>query len=596
MISRQRAILKEAIRAPDALSARYLPFFIGLNFPFLLLIDNMWRLSGHDQLRLVLAKATGFGVLFLYFLLIKNTFNARLRRLLSMPILLILSGIGGAIQGIVSGGLLELLELKTQFSIFDRSLTAFVVALTWLPINAVATSALSTFRKNRTEYLRRIEAIGRISFEQEGLAKKIRSQVEAEIIGELKWSREFARSKFKSSIEEGISSSAMSPQLIVEYANQDLRAISHKLWEQADTKSRVSTSVKTSEMDNYWLLYKMNYFLPPLNSSVQAFMILTLFLPLSLRGFPITVQLETAAIFSAVGFGTLKFGELLYKRLPKYGPIIIAFRTFSALIASCLTAILFSNEYILNVPNLPLPRLVGALIAFILIDVALAISKSILYSQEEQIEALFRSIGREKAQINLANLEIAMISRQWAQHIHGSLSSKLISTAAILESAVEHKDLAVKEAAINEVFQILSKDFAGPVIVKRELMQEIFHKVHQWNSVIDISIKSSEKLDFPTIPVERVGLAIEEALANAYRHGQATKVEILLRSVDVETFECTITDNGIGSADYPKNGLGSALFDAVAPGNWSLETSPDGVGTQLRLLISAPSIPSIGDY
>jgi two-component sensor histidine kinase len=102
-------------------------------------------------------------------------------------------------------------------------------------------------------------------------------------------------------------------------------------------------------------------------------------------------------------------------------------------------------------------------------------------------------------------------------------------------------------------------------------------------------------LNFPTIPVEKFGLAIEEALANAYRHGQATKVSVLLNPLDSQLLECTITDNGVGLSGYKRDGLGSALFEAIAPGNWSRELGADGVGTRLRLLVSAPNNPSVGD-
>jgi signal transduction histidine kinase len=265
------------------------------------------------------------------------------------------------------------------------------------------------------------------------------------------------------------------------------------------------------------------------------------------------------------------------------------------LIFSILVAVILNNEYILNAPNLPVPRLIGAFIAFVFTDVALAVCKSTLYSQEDQIEALYRSIGRKKAQINLANLEIALISREWAQHIHGTLASKLLTAAAILENSIPGQDLVSKESAIREATHIMNGEFAIPPKRERSLMQEFTHRVHQWSSIINIETHGVVDLHLPSISVEKFGLAIEEALANAFRHGQATKVRIFLKKIDEHSFECTISDNGIGLAEYQRNGLGSSLFEDIAPGKWSRELGADGVGTCLRLLVSAPNNPSVGD-
>jgi len=595
MDKKQRSILKDSLAAPDALSLRYLPFFMVITFPFLLIFDHVWELPFQDELRLTLAKTISYGFLYLYFLLIKITCNSRQRRSISIPILFFLSGLGGAFQGIVSGFLIQIFGVKAPISIFERSLTAFFIALTWLPINAVASSAILTFRKNRSEILRRSEQIGRIAFEQAGLAKKIRLQIEGEIVNELNWTREYAHSKFERSLDKGFDATRMNSQFLREYASQDLRAISHKLWNQAEVKSKAILPKKTSEIRSIWELYRMSFYLPPIDSFVQGFILLTLFLPISLRGYPLYSQFEAALVLSIVVFGVLRVGYLLYKRFPNQCPVIIPLRTFSALGFSYILAVVLNNVVATGVPKIPAPSLISALIIFISVDVTMSIAKATLYTQEEQIKALHRSVGRHKAQINMANLEIALVSREWAQHIHGTLASKLLMSAAILEKTVAVTDLTVKEAALAEATQILNRDFVPQQSVKRDLMQEILHRVHQWNPILIIELQGSMDLYFPTISVEKFGLAIEEALANAYRHGQATKVSILLNPLDSQSLECTIIDNGVGLAGYKRDGLGSALFDAIAPGNWSRSAGTGGIGTCIRLLVSAPAIPSAGE-
>lgn len=593
MNKKQQVILKNILKGPDAISLQYFPFFMGITFPVLLILENIWKFDGQDRLFIILAKASGYAFMYIYFRLIKFACGARMRRSLSFPVLLILSGMGGAIQGSVSGVLLDVLGFNASISTLNRTFTAFFVSLSWLPINAVASTAIAKFRENRSDLLRRSNQIAKIAFEQEGLAKSIRQRVENDIVDELNWSRDLAHSKFQLSIDKGINVSNMNSQLIKEYASKDLRSISHRLWGQAEQRSKAIPSTKSSELRSLWQLYRMSYFLPPVASSIQSFIVLTLFLPIFLRGYSIGIQVKTALMISVLFYGILRIGDWFYKRFPDRSAWIIPLRSLSAAASSIAASFLLTKEILNNALESPVLRPISGAIIYVVVDVALAISKSALYSQEDQSEALYRSFGSQKAEVNLANLEIALISREWAQHIHGSLATKLITSAVILEKTVGNLDLSSKADAIDEVTRIMNGDFAIPNRVNRDLMQELLHRVHQWNSIIEIQVQGEVTLNIPTVSSVKFGLAIEEALANAYRHGRAKRVEILLKQLNELTFECTITDDGIGLDDYERDGLGSSLFEAISPGVWSRKAGPNGQGVQVHLLIKGSGNPSL---
>lgn len=103
----------------------------------------------------------------------------------------------------------------------------------------------------------------------------------------------------------------MNSQLIKEYANQDLKAISHRLWEQANRKSKDVPQAKTNELRRILELYRMSYFLRPSDSLIQTFIIITLFLPIFLRGHSLQSQLETAVTFTLVLHAMLRLGDYL---------------------------------------------------------------------------------------------------------------------------------------------------------------------------------------------------------------------------------------------------------------------------------------------
>jgi signal transduction histidine kinase len=74
--------------------------------------------------------------------------------------------------------------------------------------------------------------------------------------------------------------------------------------------------------------------------------------------------------------------------------------------------------------------------------------------------------------------------------------------------------------------------------------------------------------------IERI---VEEAIANAYRHGGAFQVDVAVR-VEGDEIAIRVTDNGSGLSSAREPGLGCRLFETAAPGRWSLLHAPSGGG------------------
>jgi signal transduction histidine kinase len=85
------------------------------------------------------------------------------------------------------------------------------------------------------------------------------------------------------------------------------------------------------------------------------------------------------------------------------------------------------------------------------------------------------------------------------------------------------------------------------------------------------------EISAPTESLSRLQTrVVEEAIANAYRHGKATHVKVLL---DEGSTLLIVDDDGFGPKEGPK-GLGSFIFDSIGP--WSIEALPSG-GSRFQL-------------
>jgi two-component sensor histidine kinase len=73
-----------------------------------------------------------------------------------------------------------------------------------------------------------------------------------------------------------------------------------------------------------------------------------------------------------------------------------------------------------------------------------------------------------------------------------------------------------------------------------------------------------------------LGQVIEEMVSNAFRHGNATHINISISVKDEIQLQITARDNGLGIVGEPTPGLGSQIFEMSSDGNWTLENFDTG--------------------
>ncbi len=183
--------------------------------------------------------------------------------------------------------------------------------------------------------------------------------------------------------------------------------------------------------------------------------------------------------------------------------------------------------------------------------------------------------------------QIAMLARETAQYLHGSLQTRLVGCSLAMEQASETGDAAALERALAEALSALDTP-ATPVTPARSIRDEVGRKVDLWDGFCSFNVVMDGGIGEATESAVVVGRVVEEAISNAIRHGHASHIEIsVTRSAD-DCLKVRVTDNGTGPQGGSP-GLGSAYLAMVSDGTWSIESSDLGtdvvvpIGTANRL-------------
>ena len=136
----------------------------------------------------------------------------------------------------------------------------------------------------------------------------------------------------------------------------------------------------------------------------------------------------------------------------------------------------------------------------------------------------------------------------------------------------------------------ITQSLSKPLDAKIDLRSAMDDLVEVWHGVVAITYRGSREavdlLDEDDFAKQSISEICKEAVGNAYRHGQATKVEINLQIV-AKRFELTISNDGIAPVEKRSKGIGSKMFDDLAP-RWSL-TNTGGI-TTLKARVPSSSL------
>ncbi|MGI9186095.1 MAG: hypothetical protein ACR2J9_01005, partial [Gaiellales bacterium] len=177
---------------------------------------------------------------------------------------------------------------------------------------------------------------------------------------------------------------------------------------------------------------------------------------------------------------------------------------------------------------------------------------------------------------------VTLAARDVSRELHGSVQTRLIAAALAGERALASGDRAALEAAVTE---------AGRVLVQLEpqaravgsIEEEVAARSDLWDGLCEIRVEIDDLTGVGADPAS-VGRVVEEGIANAVRHGGATRIDITVRAAGAGAIVVVIDDDGT-APNAESSGTGSAMIDAITGGAW--RRTATGVGCRLEATIAA---------
>lgn len=224
-------------------------------------------------------------------------------------------------------------------------------------------------------------------------------------------------------------------------------------------------------------------------------------------------------------------------------------------------------------------RIVGTFLALTLGVVVTSVLRALHTHRARVLERLRVDSDEARAAQTVLSTRLATATRKVASELHGSLQTRLLACAGALDHASRAGDPGAVDAALSRVLEILADPLAdaGPNGTGAEgldLAEAIGFRVCEWDGLLSVRVDVDPSLspDFDGA-ADAAAIVVEEALANAYRHGQATDVEVVARRRGRELI-LTVRDNGVGLGSQPA-GLGVRRMQSL--GRATIESVPGGV-------------------
>lgn len=292
-----------------------------------------------------------------------------------------------------------------------------------------------------------------------------------------------------------------------------------------------------------------------------------------------TVRVSIVVAFIVV---VMNAANRLMRRNPRYHvhifvSTILAFQVFDA-----LDAVVYVHQtgepYTLQKALLD----VAASVTIILLASGVG---SVRLTSDKMLATFHGDLDERHVELLAQNREVGEVARAIATKLHGSVQTRLLSCAAAVDKASTEGNLVALNAALHEARLVLDSplDPTADEIVGTvdDLVQA---KCDLWAGLCAVDIALEPQMaklsgrraaDFAAI--------VEEGLANAVRHGRASRVTIF-GTFDGVTVRGVVRDDGIGLGGGSPN-VGTSLYELLTEGQYSLTGSDDGPGAILTFTL-----------
>lgn len=501
------------------------------------------------------------------------------RNLSPMPLwqILILGGLGGAVQSICIEILIWIFLLPSTSSIYVRLASAAFMAGIWLPAQSVIVINFTRYQKmyeSMQDQLIQLETVKQARKRLRTLDEDI---LRKQIVDLVLKSRDKASTILEKALDD--KSPANLPDVARGLASDQLRILAHEIselnlateskkhWWNIDKRFSTSVpgailkSIRTRPLNPEWFLLVL---------------LATISLPL-FRQRGLLVASSVLVAIAIVCYLIHLVGFSLYARYPRYAFL----NTFLVTAFTILIPLLLLGRIPGNTPTVR--NEIAYTFTVLIITGFGHLAQAGLLQQEELMAIEKSTLDRSKRENADINMELARITKTWAQHIHGNIQSRLHAFALVLEQAQLRDDTEGVERAIEEITRTIKElDREQIASVALALEEEIAATCSLWDGIVEI--RSDIQRDIRSLKdpiISDINRCLIEAITNSVRHGHANRMMISCFAIDDE-IRLEVKDNGVGFTKIGK-GLGSKTFDAATGNRWDLVRNATNNETTLTL-------------
>lgn len=452
-----------------------------------------------------------------------------------------------------------------------RIVAIALCGLWWYLIASVVLDARDRFGAERRQLLRELVALQVVGIEEREVAEQLRTRVRSEMDGTITQTRLRVASSLSATPADISDLSDDLRQL----ASGPVRSLSHQLMTSGEERYPRSDALHV--LRSVWGVQRF-WSLP-----VVLFIGLA-FYPDAKSTFGVAWGIAAAALLSLTFGAVMTIANRTIDRHPQRSRAIYA----AALLVLLALGVLFISKYpfaSLLATDAPIaaPTLANVIGTVILISVPVLATSYAAALRDHRAEVLrrLRADHDEALAVQWALAErLALASRELGSELHGSLQTRLMVTAGALDRAAAVGDPDALIEALTQVMNVLREPLGSAA---EELAADVILADHAglWHGLMDVEITIDPGVDLRD-EAPAVGTVCQEALANAYRHGQATAVAIHVSSGPT----ITVVDNGRGVSDEPDpNGMGLRRLRGLG----EVEFAPGPGATRLTIRLHALS-------
>jgi len=365
-----------------------------------------------------------------------------------------------------------------------------------------------------------------------------------------------------------------SSELLRRIVQDDLRPLSHRIWEQENARYTDFT------LRDLYRLSVTKYSLPW--EYVAPIYFITAFGSLESK-YGLIQGLGVDAIVSASIIACFTFAQLF---APKKTLTATIYSCLIVLIAAFLGAAASMIVFGMEFESASLMSNIGNCLWILELTLTGGVFMAALKSHQEIEDELTRLVGAEAGRKESEILGSRLANRELAQYLHGHLQNQLLAAALRIEAAEDSNDDAVVKQELATIDGVLADAPDGyKKNTATSLSEELLAIKDIWDGLLRVEMNLDQacmKLKLNPNLIHDLTQAANEAITNALRHGFASEVKVSFKA-SKGVIVMTAVDNGTG----PRNGglgLGSALFKSLAGSKWSL-TPAMGGGSVLQLRV-----------